>query len=372
MTSLLPFLVARGCVVPAIDLLQPADPFLDTAGEDLARRIFMTADGTGAALALRPEFTIPVCRHHIAAGKGPARYAYEGIVFRQRRDEPAEFRQAGIEDLGNDDAAVADAACLGDCLGALGELGVARPQVVIGDQAVFEAVLAGLDLPPAWRQRLTRAFGDTAKLQADVARLSGEVGDGDVLPGGARRFLAAGDFAGLEKWIAGEFAQAGLPAGSGRTPAEIAARLAEKAELAAVRLDAAHRRALENFLAIEVDFADAPAALQRFAADCGLAGNDALKSALADFSARTVAIGERAKTTSLRFRARFGRSLDYYSGLVFEVTAPNSAGRGVAKPLAGGGRYDRLLRFLGAPAPVPAVGFSIWLDRAEATGRAGA
>ncbi|RYG63900.1 ATP phosphoribosyltransferase regulatory subunit, partial [bacterium] len=31
--------------------------------------------------------------------------------------------------------------------------------------------------------------------------------------------------------------------------------------------------------------------------------------------------------------------------------------------LAGGGRYDRLLTFLGAKAPIPAVGFSIWLDR---------
>jgi len=359
MTSLLPFLASRGCVVPTVDLLQPADPFLDTAGEDLRRRIFLTADANGAALCLRPEFTIPVCRHHLASGRGPTRYAYEGTVFRQRRDEPAEFRQAGIEDLGNADAAAADANCLGDCLAALGEIGVANCEVVIGDQAVFEAVLSGLELPPAWRKRLTRAFGDTDKLRADVARLSGETPEPEAPPAEARKLLDSGDLAGLESWIAGRMALAGLSQTHGRMPGEIAARLAEKAELAAARLDTAHRRALEDFLAIDVEFGDAIGALEQHAAVHGFGGNGELNRALTGFAQRSAAIGSKAHA-KLRFRARFGRSLDYYSGLVFEVSA-----RGVAKPLAGGGRYDRLLQFLGAPAPVAAVGFSIWLDRAE-------
>jgi ATP phosphoribosyltransferase regulatory subunit len=363
MTSLLPFLAARGCGVPAVDLLQPADPFLDAAGEDLRRRIFLTADANGAALCLRPEFTIPVCRHHLAAGRGQAdwsaRYAYEGTVFRQRKDEPAEFRQAGIEDLGHADAAAADARSLGDCLAALGELGVRDCAVLIGDQAVFEAVLSGLELPPAWRKRLTRAFGDSAKLRADVARLSGEAPEKDALPAEARQFLDSGDRDGLESWIAGQMAVAGLPQTQGRAADEIAARLAEKAELAAARLDAAHRRALEAFLAIDVEFAESIGALEKLAADHGFGCNGELTGALADFARRSAAIGNHSRA-NLRFRARFGRSLDYYSGLVFEVAA-----NGVAKPLAGGGRYDRLLQLLGAPAPVPAVGFSIWLDRAQ-------
>ena len=37
-----------------------------------------------------------------------------------------------------------------------------------------------------------------------------------------------------------------------------------------------------------------------------------------------------------------------------------------ARPLAGGGRYDRLLTLLGAERPIPGVGFSVWLDRIEA------
>ncbi|RVH98840.1 ATP phosphoribosyltransferase regulatory subunit, partial [Sinorhizobium meliloti] len=41
-------------------VIQPAEPFLDMAGEDLRRRIFMTESETGESLCLRPEFTIPV------------------------------------------------------------------------------------------------------------------------------------------------------------------------------------------------------------------------------------------------------------------------------------------------------------------------
>ena len=53
---------------PRVDIpvIQPAEPFLDMAGEDLRRRIFLTESETGESLCLRPEFTIPVCRAHIA------------------------------------------------------------------------------------------------------------------------------------------------------------------------------------------------------------------------------------------------------------------------------------------------------------------
>ena len=66
----------------------------------------------------------------------------------------------------------------------------------------------------------------------------------------------------------------------------------------------------------------------------------------------------------LDYRAAFGRPLDYYTGLVFEIS-----GDAASRPLAGGGRYDRLLTLLGAKAPIPGVGFSVWLDRIEAARR---
>ncbi len=60
------------------------------------------------------------------------------------------------------------------------------------------------------------------------------------------------------------------------------------------------------------------------------------------------------------FSAEFGRNLEYYTGFVFEVVLPKL---GRASPVAGGGRYDRLLKQVGAPRDVPAVGAAVHTER---------
>ncbi len=60
------------------------------------------------------------------------------------------------------------------------------------------------------------------------------------------------------------------------------------------------------------------------------------------------------------FSAEFGRTLAYYTGLVFEV---RSKTLGPQSPIAGGGRYDGLMRAAGAGADVPAVGAAIHTER---------
>src|SRR5690554_1056154 len=157
----------RAAPITEVAVLQPADPFLDMAGEDLRRRIFLTESETGETLCLRPEFTIPVCLDHIAAKAGtPRRYGYLGEVFRQRRDGANEFFQAGIEDLGETDMAAADARSVADAYALLARVLPGRPLfVTLGDQSLFEAVLAALGLPRGWRMRLARAFGSHAMLE---------------------------------------------------------------------------------------------------------------------------------------------------------------------------------------------------------------
>jgi histidyl-tRNA synthetase len=57
------------------------------------------------------------------------------------------------------------------------------------------------------------------------------------------------------------------------------------------------------------------------------------------------------------FAPRLVRGLSYYTGPIWEVTAP-----GVPGSLAGGGRYDHLIEQLGGPA-VPATGGSLGIER---------
>ncbi|MFZ2072263.1 MAG: histidine--tRNA ligase [Minisyncoccia bacterium] len=57
------------------------------------------------------------------------------------------------------------------------------------------------------------------------------------------------------------------------------------------------------------------------------------------------------------------RGLSYYTRTVFEVIEENGGEDGTPLTIAGGGRYDYLARQLGSKKDVPAVGFSIGVDR---------
>ncbi|WP_375589365.1 ATP phosphoribosyltransferase regulatory subunit [Hoeflea alexandrii] len=350
---------------PRVDIpvIQPAEPFLDMAGEDLRRRIFLTESETGESLCLRPEFTIPVCSAHIAENVAtPRRYSYLGQVFRQRREGGNEFYQAGVEDLGEADEARADARALSEARALIAQfVPGADLSVILGDQSVFEAVVAGLGLPAGWQKRLVHAFGNGQALETMITRLANPDSAAQPDPSVAD-FLASGDVAGLEAHIEQVMQETGYSTHASRSPAEIAARLIGKQALDSTRLSATSLDALKTFLALDVPLDRAASALAGFARDAGLdisGAQQAFEARLSTLSARGEDLG------AIRWRAAFGRPLDYYTGLVFEI----SAGRDNLV-LAGGGRYDRMMTLLGAREPIPAVGFSLWLDRIE-TVRAG-
>ncbi|MFA4975618.1 MAG: histidine--tRNA ligase [Candidatus Paceibacterota bacterium] len=57
------------------------------------------------------------------------------------------------------------------------------------------------------------------------------------------------------------------------------------------------------------------------------------------------------------------RGLSYYTRTVFEIIEQGGGEEGAPLTLAGGGRYDYLARQIGSKKDVPAVGFSIGVDR---------
>jgi ATP phosphoribosyltransferase regulatory subunit len=207
-----------------------------------------------------------------------------------------------------------------------------------------------------WQKRLIHAFGNEQALNAMIARLASP-DESAVLDGTVAGFLATGDASGLEAHIESVMEATGYSTHASRSPAEITARLMDKQALASTRLSAKSLEALKRFLALDVPLDRAAQTLSDFARSAGLD----IRSAQARFEARLGALSERGEDlSSIRWRAAFGRPLDYYTGLVFEIVAGEAS-----LVLAGGGRYDRLMALLGAQAPIPAVGFSLWLDRIE-------
>jgi ATP phosphoribosyltransferase regulatory subunit len=353
-------------VYPAI--LQPAEPFLDLSGEDIRKRMYLTTAPGGEELCLRPDLTIPVSRDYLAsplAGE-PAGFCYLGPVFRHSSDGPAEFPQAGIESFGRTDRAAADAEMLALGLEATAHYGLMQPDIRIGDVALFAALIAGLDLPPAWQRRLIKDFNRKTNLAQDLDRLV--LGGNNQHPEyqGVLAALAGSDPKGARALVTDLLSIAGITAVGGRSVGEIAERFLEQSALGAgAKLPRDVRTLIERFLAIAGDPDEAAADLRALAADGNM--KEALGPALDLFESRTGFLAARGLDLQrLRFSTAFGRGFDYYTGFVFELTDPSRTG----DPLVAGGRYDGLLTRLGAAEPIPAVGFAAWIERLAPYGSA--
>lgn len=348
-------------------ILQPADIFLDLSGETIRRSMFLTVDEDGRELCLRPELTIPVARAVIAEKRTlPAAVSYLGPVFRFGGGDEGEVLQAGVESFGRTDVAAADAEILALALEACAGSGIARPVIRLGDVGLFAALLDALPLAPALRRRLLKEFGQ-GRIEANL-RAAPDASPAVTPHAGVLAALAGADPAAARALVTDLLSIAGISTVGGRSVSEIAERFLEQAARdAGAGLSGETAQILHAYLAISGAPDAAEARLRKLAAEAELdlaAALDAFAARNAALAARGVAIGDIA------FASAFGRPLDYYSGMVFELHDPSGC---IAGPLAAGGRYDRLLpRLAGAPsnghgAPtVAAVGCAVWVARLAA------
>lgn len=345
-------------VAPAI--LQPAEPFLDLSGEDIRRRMFLTTDPNGNELCLRPDLTIPVSRDYLAsrvAGE-PAGFCYLGPVFRHRGDASSEFVQAGIESFGRHDTAEADAEMFALALEATTHYGIAQPEIRMGDVGLFAALIAALNLAPAWKRRLIKDFNRSGSLAHDLDQLVSDATIERPDYQGVLAAMAGSDPKAAHALVTDLLSIAGINAVGGRTVGEIADRFLEQAALGASSgLPRTTRALIEQFLSVSGDPDESADALRTLAEENELD----LSVALDLFEARTGFLAAQGIDVSrIKFSTAFGRGLDYYTGFVFEL---HDGAERLDRHLVAGGRYDNLLSRLGAVEPIPAVGFSVWIDR---------
>jgi ATP phosphoribosyltransferase regulatory subunit len=336
-------------------ILQPASVFFNS-GEDMRSKLYLTSDLSGAEYCLRPEYTIPVCRLYLTAATAglPAAFCYCGPVFRFRSDGASEFVQAGLESFGRTDREAADAEILGLTLDAVRAVGQTELAVKLGDAGLFSALLDALDLSPQWRRRITRGHAQEKPL---AVVLSPENGKGNNY-GGVLAALEGTDKQGARALVEDLLSIAGISTVGGRSAGEIADRFLEQATLKSGSEFPAEKRAIiEGFLAIEGDPDSASAKLRELAEAAHLN----LAESLDRFDARLGFMAAHGlDVKDFLFATRFARNLDYYTGFVFEA---HEKARPDEKPIVAGGRYDGLLKSLGAKDNIPAVGAAIWVDR---------
>ena len=348
-------------------VIQPAGLFLDVVGEGLRARTYVFTDPDGEELCLRPDLTVPTCRLHLArhpAGAIAARYCYSGAAFRYQpagadRAHPREFRQVGVECFAAADREQADAEVVGVIVAALSDAGLERIQLRIGDLGLFHALLEALPLPPRWRRRLKHHFWRPEAFRAELARLTsnGPPPMEDLTRTLADR-LDPGKREEAQAIVAQYLDRSGVELIGTRTLAEISDRLlAEVADAREPPLAVEHAALIESYVAVRGPATTASKKLGELAQR----GKIDLTHALAAFDRRLALLQSAGvDIKDAAFSAEFGRNLEYYTGFVFEIIAPEL---GVKSPLAGGGRYDNLLADVGAPCSVPAVGSCIHIER---------
>jgi len=344
--ALLKLFGTRGYVREEPSVLQPAEIFLDRSGEEIRRRTFTLMDPSGRELALRPDLTIPICREAVSSKRSfPARISYNGLVFRHQPGEPhrpTQFFQAGVELLGLEDRAAGEREILSLVIEALRVAGLKDFSLRIGDVALFGALVDSLSLPRQWRWRLKRHFWRAGYVENLIQWLA----QGSSHKAPTRAELEAA----LDR-------EADAPL-AGRSRDEIIARALDRgAEAAALHLDPKVSSAIIKLLDIS---APADQAMIEIRALLKMAGIQ-LETQLAAMDARLAALKSLGvEPGQVQFAAHFGRNMEYYTGLVFELWARDKEG---PVQIAGGGRYDTLLETLGAKQPVSAIGCAIRTER---------
>ena len=345
----------------APDILQPADIFLERSGEDIRANSYVFTDPEGAEMCLRPDLTVPTCRYHLTHATKPdseARYCYCGPAFRftQGGRAPSEFGQAGIEWLAAPDAEASEAQVLALTIAAVKAADLGRYRVKLGDLRLFHALLDGLEMPKRWRRRLIHHFWRPQTFRETLDRFAALEEQSRTSISGHVDAVVAKDIAQTQSWVEIELERQTIPLAGGRSPEEIAARLAEKAaDRSAHPLSPDAVKAIDSYLAIEGNAASVLKDLE------AVADGEAYRLALSQFRRRIDAMCRQGlRPEDFSFAATFGRNLEYYTGFVFQIEADTAQG---TLQVAGGGRYDDLLSDIGSPVPVSAVGCAIGTER---------
>jgi ATP phosphoribosyltransferase regulatory subunit len=147
----------------------------------------------------------------------------------------------------------------------------------------------------------------------------------------------------------------GLSLIGSRTPEEIAERYLEKQALESAPIPPETVELLQNYLSVAESTSSA---FERISEMCKEAGFD-FDEPLYQVRNHAAALAALSPNADVIFDASFSPRLDYYTGIVFEMTGADG------EVLASGGEYDRMLERLGAGEPIKASGCALWVDRLE-------
>ena len=341
-----------------LPLVYNSEVFYETSGEDMRRRMFSFTNNSGDEMCLRPDLTIPTCRHFLENIKKfqNGQLCYSGPVFRSSltsADQSLELNQSGIEIIYKDSLEISDYEkefqAISLALETIDQIGIKDFSIRISSISLFNLFINSLDLPQRWKQRLLRHFYRRDYFDKLLNRISDGVGYDKE-----RKSNIIRDVFGDDKIVNEEIkdillSEDQLKTGS-RTIDEIASRFNLKSEsVVSSKQGKEIQKVINEFLSLNGPIQSIDDQMNKFINDFDIQRFDVGQEMLNQLSSNLIKISAKP----IYFDCDFGHSIEFYDGIIFEIT--NDLNSDV---LISGGRYDKLLNALEDKDQFSAVGFA--------------
>jgi ATP phosphoribosyltransferase regulatory subunit len=297
-------------------------------------------DAAGKSMCLRPDLTVAYCIKYLKDNsKTNSKIFYSGQAY--RRSDSSKDKvindQLGIEILGSKNKSRDDLKILRTITNSIKKIKIKNTSIKVGDVSLFQKLIESLNIPERWKMRLKRHFWRPEYFEDLLNRLET---NSDIDP--ATVNVDKKKFSEMKRLDQNnEIAN--------RKVSEILSRFDRK--IKDPRSFAENKKIagiIREFLKINCKIDKIEKTLTDF-----VKKNNLSKKVFKDLSTIKNLSKINSKTI---FSTNFGRDIEYYSGIVFEIY--NSS----KKEIARGGRYDGLLKSLGSKKNISAVGAAINLN----------
>ena len=328
---------SNGFVLSEPDVLLDSEYIIERSGEKFRNSMLTFDREDGKTMCLRPDLTVASCINFLQK-KTSSKIYYSGQAYRRSGKKGSNFinDQLGIEILGSKNEIQDDFKVISTILSSAKKIKSKKIQIKVGDISLFKSLINALEMPERWKLRLIRHFWRPKYFEELLRRLEKNTDiDAVTFDTDKKRFYEMKKMD-QEKVIAG------------RSISEILKRFNKKIKDPRSFSEGKQIvKIIKSFLKINCKLSNLDKILLDFAKK-----NDLKKNIFKNF--KSIQNLKRVKQ-EVNFIANFGRDVEYYTGIVFEVFSGK-------KEIARGGRYDDLLKSLGAKKNIQAVGAAINLQ----------
>ena len=324
----------NGFVLSEPDVLLDSDYIIERSGEKFRSSMLSFEREDGKMMCLRPDLTVASCISFLKK-KSSSKIYYSGQAYRRSNKKGSNFinEQLGIEILGSKNQIQDDLKVISTILSSTKKIKRKKILIKVGDVSLFKSLINALDMPERWKLRLIRHFWRPNYFEELLARLEKNTDiDAVTFDSDKKRFNE------MKKLDQNKLV-------AGRSISEILKRFDKKIKDPRSFTDGKKIvKIIKSFLKINCKLSELDEKLLDFAKK-----NSLKKNIFKDFKS---ILNLKKLNQDVNFIANFGRDVEYYTGIVFEVFSEK-------REIARGGRYDDLLKSLGAKKNIPAVGAAI-------------